>query len=215
MADVEFTFSGNAASLKAAPDDIKSELSRTKESVASLTSQFGKMYVGVQAAVAAIRTAWSALSNIPGQAARIEDLTTVFKGLMGSAEDAGELLQGLWQDAAHGAVALEDLAAAARPLTTVFSNTETIREWTRRFADIAAGSDIAASQLSKVYARIVTLGKVDSRAVESLAKHCFCQNALMRTRCSFRAKRRIRGVMPWSFSEKPCCPIFKLLLRME
>ena len=71
MADVEFTFSGNASSLKAALDDIKSELSRTKESVASLTSQFGKMYVGVQAAVAAIRTAWSALSNIPGQAARM------------------------------------------------------------------------------------------------------------------------------------------------
>lgn len=170
MADVEFTFSGNAASLKAALDDIKSELSRTKESVASLTSQFGKMYVGVQAAVAAIRTAWSALSNIPGQAARIEDLTTVFKGLMGSAEDAGELLNGLWKDAARGALALEEMAAAARPLTSVFSNTETIREWTRRFTDIAVGSDIAASQLSKVYARIVTLGKVDSRAVESLAR---------------------------------------------
>ena len=170
MADVEFTFSGNAASLKAALNDIKSEISRTKESVAHLTAQFGQMYIGVQGAIAAIRTAWTALSNIPGQAARIEDLTTVFKGLMGSAEEAGELLNGLWQDAAHGAVGLEEMAAAARPLTNVFSNTETIREWTRRFADISTGSGVAASQLSKVYARILTLGKVDSRAVESLAK---------------------------------------------
>lgn len=170
MADVEFTFSGNATSLKAALNDIKSELSRTKESVAHLTAQFGQMYIGVQGAIAAIRTAWSALSNIPGQAARIEDLTTVFAGLMGSAEKAGELLNELWQDAAHGAVGLEEMAAAARPLTNVFSGTETIREWTLRFADIATGSGIAAAQLSKVYARILTLGTVDSRSVESLAK---------------------------------------------
>lgn len=170
MADIDFTFSGDASSLQQALEEIKNEVRQTKESVGSLATKFGAVLVAAQGAVAAIKAAYAAVSNIPGQAARMEDLVTVFSSLSGSAADARALINDLWHDAANGAVGLEEMAAAAKPLVNVFSNTATIREWTNRFADISAGSGVAADALAKVYARVLTLGKVDSKAIDGLAK---------------------------------------------
>lgn len=170
MADIDFTFSGDSSSLKQALAEIKDEVRKTKEGVSSLATKFGAVILAAQGAVAALRATYAAVSNIPGQAARMENLVTVFTSLSGSAETARTLISDLWHDAANGAVGLEEMAAAAKPLVSVFSNVDTIREWTNRFADISAGSGIAADALSKVYARAVTLGKVDSKAIESLAK---------------------------------------------
>ena len=170
MADVEFTFAGNASSLQKAFADIKAELASTRSAVSSLTSKFANVYFAAQGAVAAIKTAFAAVSNIPAQAARIEDLSTIFSTLMGDTGQAAALMKDLWRDAANGAVSLEDMAAAAKPLATVFGDNKSIRDWTRRFADIAAGSGVAADSLAKVYSRVLTLGKVDSRSIDSLAK---------------------------------------------
>lgn len=170
MSDVEFTFSGDATSLSDALQQIKQELTKTKEAVSTLTSKFANMYFTVQGAVMAIKTAYSAISNIPAQAARLEDLTTVFAQLQGDAVQAGKLVKDLWQDAANGAVPLEELVNAAKPLATVFGDSASIRDWTNRFADIAAGSGMAADALAKVYSRAMSLGKVDSRAIDGLAK---------------------------------------------
>lgn len=170
MADIDFTFSGDSSSLKQALAEIKDEVRKTKEGVSSLATKFGAVILAAQGAVAALKATYAAVSNIPGQAARMENLVTVFTSLSGSAETARALISDLWHDAANGAVGLEEMAAAAKPLVSVFSNVDTIREWTNRFADISAGSGIAADALSKVYARAVTLGKVDSKAIEGLAK---------------------------------------------
>ena len=170
MADVYFSFSGDASSLQRALEEIKVEIKKTKESVSSLATGFTAVYMAAQGAIQAIKATFSAVSNIPGQAARMEDLVTVFTTLMGSAEDAATLISDLWHDAANGAVGLEEMAAAAKPLVNVFSNTATIREWSRRLADISTGSGVAADALAKVYARVLTLGHVDSKSVDSLAK---------------------------------------------
>lgn len=170
MADVEFTFSGDASSLKRALESIKSEIRNTKESVSSLSGQFVAMAVAVQGALTAVKAAFSVISNIPAQAARLEDLTTIFTTLMGDAQRAGALMRDLWHDAANGAVGLEQMAAAAKPLASVFGSNRSIREWTNRFADISAGSGMAADALSKLYARVLSLGKVDTRAIDGLAR---------------------------------------------
>ncbi len=100
----------------------------------------------------------------------MEDLRVTFAQLMGDARQAGELLHALWHDAANGSVSLETMAAAAKPLLHVFADNKSIREWTNRFADMATGSGVAADQLSKLFARALTLGKVDSRSIDTLAK---------------------------------------------
>lgn len=170
MSDVSFTFSGDAASLQNALNEIKGEISKTKESVQGLAGQFAASFAAIGATVAAVKGAFSFFSNIPEQAARIEDLKVTFAQLTGDAEQAGQILDDLWHDAANGAVSLEEMAATAKPLLNIFSSSDSIREWTRRFADMATGSGVAADQLSKVFSRAMAIGKIDSRALDTLAR---------------------------------------------
>lgn len=170
MADVTFTFGGDATSLQQAFEDIKKELGKTKEAVSGLSTQFAMAFTAIQGAISAVKTALVFISNIPAQASRVEDLRVTFAQLTGDARQAGELLHALWHDAANGSVSLEAMAAAAKPLLHVFADNKSIREWTNRFADMATGSGVAADQLSKLFARALTLGKVDSRSIDTLAK---------------------------------------------
>lgn len=170
MADVTFTFGGDATSLQQAFEDIKKELGKTKEAVSGLSTQFAMAFTAIQGAISAVKTALDFISNIPAQASRVEDLRVTFAQLTGDARQAGELLHALWHDAANGSVSLEAMAAAAKPLLHVFADNKSIREWTNRFADMATGSGVAADQLSKLFARALTLGKVDSRSIDTLAK---------------------------------------------
>lgn len=170
MADVSFTFSGDAASLQNALNEIKGEVRKTKDSVQGLAGQFTASFAAIGGAIAAVKGAFAFFSNIPAQAARIEDLRVTFTQMTGDAEQAGQILDNLWHDAANGAVGLEEMAATAKPLLNVFSDSASIREWSRRFADIATGSGVAADQLSKVFSRAMAIGKIDSRAIDTLAR---------------------------------------------
>lgn len=170
MADVSFTFSGDAASLQNALNEIKGEVRKTKDSVQGLAGQFTASFAAIGGAIAAVKGAFAFFSNIPAQAARIEDLRVTFAQMTGDAEQAGQILDDLWHDAANGAVGLEQMAATAKPLLNVFSDSASIREWSRRFADIATGSGVAADQLSKVFSRAMAIGKIDSRAIDTLAR---------------------------------------------
>ena len=170
MADVSFTFSGDAASLQNALNEIKGEVRKTKDSVQGLAGQFTASFAAIGGAIAAVKGAFAFFSNIPAQAARIEDLRVTFTQMTGDAEQAGQILDDLWHDAANGAVGLEEMAATAKPLLNVFSDSASIREWSRRFADIATGSGVAADQLSKVFSRAMAIGKIDSRAIDTLAR---------------------------------------------
>ncbi len=170
MADVSFTFSGDAASLQNALNEIKGEVRKTKDSVQGLAGQFTASFAAIGGAIAAVKGAFAFFSNIPAQAARIEDLRVTFTQMTGDAEQAGQILDDLWHDAANGAVGLEQMAATAKPLLNVFSDSASIREWARRFADIATGSGVAADQLSKVFSRAMAIGKIDSRAIDTLAR---------------------------------------------
>ncbi len=170
MADVSFTFSGDASSLQTALDEIKGEVRKTKDSVQGLAGQFTASFAAIGGAIVAVKSAFAFFSNIPAQAARIEDLRVTFTQMTGDAEQAGEILDDLWHDAANGAVGLEQMAATAKPLLNVFSDSSSIREWTRRFADMATGSGVAADQLSKVFSRAMAVGRIDSRAIDTLAR---------------------------------------------
>ncbi len=170
MADVSFTFSGDAASLQNALNEIKGEVRKTKDSVQGLAGQFTASFAAIGGAIAAVKGAFAFFSNIPAQAARIEDLRVTFTQMTGDAEQAGQILDDLWHDAANGAVGLEEMAATAKPLLNVFSDSASIREWSRRFADIATGSGVTADQLSKVFSRAMAIGKIDSRAIDTLAR---------------------------------------------
>ena len=99
MADVSFTFSGDAASLQNALNEIKGEVRKTKDSVQGLAGQFTASFAAIGGAIAAVKGAFAFFSNIPAQAARIEDLRVTFTQMTGDAEQAGQILDDLWHDA--------------------------------------------------------------------------------------------------------------------
>ena len=170
MADVTFTFQGDASSLTRALESMKGEVARARQSISSMGASVAGALAVATAAVAGLKQAFDWISSVPKQAARFEDLQTSLSQMMGDAEAAGQLLNDLWMDAANGSVSLEQMAQAARPLVAVFSNTSTVREWARRFADISTGSGVAVDMLAKMYSRMMQLGTVDSRSVEQLGK---------------------------------------------
>ncbi len=170
MADVTFTFAGDASALARALESIKDEVARARQSISSMgTSVAGALAVATTA-VAGLKQAFDWVASVPRQAARFEDLQVALSQMMGDATAAGNLLNDLWMDAANGSVSLEQMAQAAKPLVAVFSNPNTVREWARRFADISTGSGFAADMLAKMYSRMMQIGKVDSRSVEQLGK---------------------------------------------
>ncbi len=170
MADVTFTFHGDAASLNRALESIRGEVARARQSITSMGASVAGALAVATTAVAGLKQAFDWVANVPKQAARFEDLQVALSQMMGDAAAAGELLNDLWMDAANGSVTLEQMAQAAGPLVAVFSNTSTVREWARRFADISTGSGYAVDMLAKMYSRMMQLGKVDSRSVEQLGK---------------------------------------------
>ncbi len=170
MADVTFTFAGDATALARALESIKGEVARARQSITSMGTSVAGAIAVATTAVAGLKQAFDWVANVPRQAARFEDLQVALSQMMGDATEAGELLNALWMDAANGSVTLEQMAQAAKPLVAVFSNPNTVREWARRFADISTGSGYAVDMLAKMYSRMMQIGKVDSRSVEQLGK---------------------------------------------
>ena len=170
MADISFTFTGDASSLKKAFDDIKAELANTRNAVAGLSTQFANAYIAVKGAVEAIKGAFQAVSGIPEQSAGIEAMSAGFAVLVGAAAQAGDALREVWERSRPAASGLEAVRAAAQPLVSVLGNSKSIEEWTRRFADISVGSGVAADALARVFARVQTLGRADVGSLDGLAR---------------------------------------------
>ena len=61
MADVTFTFSGDASELNAALSEIKQEVSKTKEAVGGMAGKFAIAFAAIQAGIAAVKSAFSIL----------------------------------------------------------------------------------------------------------------------------------------------------------
>ena len=88
MADVTFTFSGDASDLQNALNEIKGEIGKTKESVKGLAGQFAASFAAIGAAIAAVKGAFSTLGGISAEAARMEQTGLAFKVMMGDAAAA-------------------------------------------------------------------------------------------------------------------------------
>ena len=61
MADVTFTFSGDASELNAALSEIKQEVGKTKEAVGGMAGKFAIAFAAIQAGIAALKSAFSIL----------------------------------------------------------------------------------------------------------------------------------------------------------
>ena len=119
MADVTFTFSGDATSLQNALNEIKGEIGKTKESVQGLAGQFAASFAAIGAAIAAVKGAFSTLGGISAEAARMEQTGLAFKVMMGDAAAAAEYVEKLRVYAAETPFEFGDISDAGKTLLSM------------------------------------------------------------------------------------------------
>ena len=121
----------------------------------------GKAYMGVLGVIAVGKGIASALSAFTEPAAELENVATSLGVVMGNAEAAERLTGNLRRLATNGVVSFGELHRSARALTNVFQDDAVISHYVSRLADIAAGTDIPASRLAELVARMEDMGNAE------------------------------------------------------
>ena len=167
MADVTFTFSGDATSLQNALNEIKGEIGKTKESVKGLAGQFAASIAAIGAAIAAVKGAFSTLGGISAEAARMEQTGLAFKVMMGDAAAAAEYVEKLRVYAAETPFEFGDISDAGKTLLSMGTAAEKSIEVIRKLGDIASVSGKPLKDLAFLYAKVQNSG-LSNEVAESL-----------------------------------------------
>ena len=167
MADVTFTFSGDASDLQNALNEIKGEIGKTKESVKGLAGQFAASFAAIGAAIAAVKGAFSTLGGISAEAARMEQTGLAFKVMMGDAAAAAEYVEKLRVYAAETPFEFGDISDAGKTLLSMGTAAEKSIEVIRKLGDIASVSGKPLKDLAFLYAKVQNSG-LSNEVAESL-----------------------------------------------
>ena len=167
MADVTFTFSGDATDLQNALNEIKGEIGKTKESVKGLAGQFAASFAAIGAAIAAVKGAFSTLGGISAEAARMEQTGLAFKVMMGDAAAAAEYVEKLRVYAAETPFEFGDISDAGKTLLSMGTAAEKSIEVIRKLGDIASVSGKPLKELAFLYAKVQNSG-LSNEVAESL-----------------------------------------------
>ncbi len=167
MADVTFTFSGDATSLQNALNEIKGEVGKTKESVQGLAGQFAASFAAIGAAIAAVKGAFATLSGISSAAAAMEQTGLAFKVMMGDAAAAAEYVAKLREYAAETPFEFGDISDAGKTLLSMGTAAEKSIEVIRKLGDIASVSGKPLKELAFLYAKVQNSG-LSNEVAESL-----------------------------------------------
>lgn len=123
--------------------------------------KIGNVFMGVLGIKAAAQSIASAFSAFTAPAAELENVATSLGVVMGNAEAAERLTGSLERLSTNGVVSFDELHRSARELTNVFKDDAVISHYVSRLADIAAGTDIPASRLAELVARMEDVGKAE------------------------------------------------------
>ena len=167
MADVTFTFSGDASELNAALSEIKQEVSKTKEAVGGMAGKFAIAFAAIQAGIAAVKSAFSSLGEISSAAAAMEQTSLAFTVMMGDAATAAEYVAQLKKYAAETPFEFGDISDAAKTLLSMGTEAEKSIEVIKRLGDIASVSGKPLKELAFLYAKAQNAG-LTNEVAESL-----------------------------------------------
>ena len=167
MADVSFTFSGDASSLQDALNEIKQELGKTKEAVSSLAGRFAMAFTAIQGGINAVKSAFSALGSISSEAANMEQTALAFRVMMGDAAAAAEYVDKLRVYAAETPFEFSDISDAGKTLLSMGTAAEKSIEVIRKLGDVASVSGKPLKDLAFLYAKVQNSG-LSNEVAESL-----------------------------------------------
>ena len=167
MADVTFTFSGDASALNAALTEIKQEIGKTKEAVGGMAGKFAGAFTAIQAGIAAVKSAFSSLGEISSAAAAMEQTSLAFTVMMGDAAAAAEYVAQLKKYAAETPFEFGDISDAGKTLLSMGTAVEKSVTVIRKLGDIASVSGKPLKELAFLYAKVQNSG-LSNEVAESL-----------------------------------------------
>ena len=167
MADVSFTFSGDATSLQKALNEIKQELGKTKEAVSTLAGRCAMAFTAIQGGINAVKSAFSALGSISSAAANMEQTALAFRVMMGDAAEASEYVDKLRVYAAETPFEFSDISDAGKTLLSMGTAADKSIEVIRKLGDVASVSGKPLKDLAFLYAKVQNSG-LSNEVAESL-----------------------------------------------
>ena len=167
MADVTFTFSGDASALNAALTEIKQEIGKTKEAVGGMAGKFAVAFTAIQVGIAAVKSAFSSLGEISSAAAAMEQTSLAFTVMMGDAAAAAEYVAQLKKYAAETPFEFGDISDAGKTLLSMGTAVEKSVTVIRKLGDIASVSGKPLKELAFLYAKVQNSG-LSNEVAESL-----------------------------------------------
>lgn len=127
-------------------------------SISAKLARMGQAFDGLKSIG---RDAAGVITALTEPAAHLENVATSLGVVMGNAEAAERLTGSLERLATNGVVSFDELHRSARALTNVFKDDAVISHYVSRLADIAAGTDIPATRLAELVARMEDVGKAE------------------------------------------------------
>lgn len=167
MADVTFTFGGDATSLTNALKDIKAEIGKARESIKGLAGQFTVAFAAISGAINTVKGAFSAVSGISTAAADMEQTALAFRVMMRDAEAAAEYVDKLRVYAAETPFEFGDISDAGKTLLSMGTAADKSVEVIRKLGDIASVSGKPLKELAFLYAKVQNSG-LSNEVAESL-----------------------------------------------
>lgn len=139
---------------------LKAKLNASNKNVDSLkkkTESFGKTALKAGAAFGVITAGIAGLVN---QARKIEDLSTQFRVLTGSAEDASKIVKDLQEFSAKTPFQLEGLAQASQQLLGFGFQTEEIIPKLQQIGDVASAVGRPIEEVGFIFGQVAAAGKL-------------------------------------------------------
>ena len=149
------------------------EVKKVEEAVTKTSGKFtnlAKTSKKAKVALAAVTAAGVGLIGKLGQmAGNFEQTEVAFTTMLGSAEDAQALLADIAQFAASTPFELPGIQSAAKSLLAFGTETEDIIPTLRRLGDVGAGLNIPLGELSEIYGKAQTSGRLFAEDINQLS----------------------------------------------
>ncbi|MCD8283995.1 MAG: tape measure protein [Opitutae bacterium] len=163
MADVNISIAANSQDFTAAIQQVGASVaemkssavknfSAIKSSVSGVADQISNLGVTVNQALGAVRKVASAVSVAWNAVTEFQDASVRLAPLVGGLEESRRLCDALRDSAANGTSSFADLTSVATRLSSVFSDSRSVENWTKRFHDLAAGT---GADMDRVVAQFV------------------------------------------------------------
>lgn len=159
--------------------EVQSSLGSLKDSAGSLVSSGlsplkGLLENGLKVAAGAAIGAIGGIVALGGKgiafAAGFEQTQVAFETMLGSAEKAKDLMGQLFKFSASTPFQFEEVSMAAKQLISFGVGASDVQETLRKLGDVASGVGIPLGDISQIYGKIMSTGKVSGETLAQMGE---------------------------------------------